>query len=162
MTDLNDLCSRFGAELAWGRVFNLYGPGEHPDRLVAASIRAMLAGQPANCTHGDQLRDYLYCVDAAEAFVALLMCNTLGAVNIASGTAIRIRDLIEAAADAIGRRDLVRLGALPAPKDDPAVLLADVKRLNGEVRWRPRVPLAEGIRQSVRFWHSAGDAYSSA
>ena len=32
---------------AWGRVFFLYGPHEHPQRLVSSVIRSLLAGQPA-------------------------------------------------------------------------------------------------------------------
>src|SRR5581483_9823238 len=34
---------------AWGRLFYLYGPHEHPDRFVASVIRRLLAGEPAPC-----------------------------------------------------------------------------------------------------------------
>src|SRR5262245_32458428 len=39
---------------AWPRIFFLYGPHEHPDRLVPAVVRSLLAGQPALCSHGRQ------------------------------------------------------------------------------------------------------------
>jgi nucleoside-diphosphate-sugar epimerase len=67
---------------AWGRLFFLYGPHEYPERLVAAVIRALLQKQPARCSHGNQIRDFLYVQDAANAFVALLESDVRGAVNI--------------------------------------------------------------------------------
>ncbi len=72
---------------AWGRIFFLYGPHEHPDRLVASVIRSLLAGEPARTSHGNQVRDYLYAGDVADAFVALLESDVTGPINIASGRA---------------------------------------------------------------------------
>ena len=79
---------------AWGRLFFLYGPHEYPDRLVAAVTRALLQGQPARCSHGNQIRDFLYVQDAADAFVALLTSDVRGAVNIGSGTPIALKQII--------------------------------------------------------------------
>ena len=61
-----------GVELAWGRVFHLYGPHEHPDRLVPGLARAMLRGEIAPCSHGRQVRDFLYVPELGDAFAALL------------------------------------------------------------------------------------------
>src|SRR5882672_6035426 len=57
---------------AWGRLFFLYGPHEPPERLVASAIRSILLEEPALCSHGQQIRDFLYVEDAANALVALL------------------------------------------------------------------------------------------
>ena len=40
------------SSFAWGRIFFLHGPGEHPDRLVPSVARSLLAGEPARCTEG--------------------------------------------------------------------------------------------------------------
>jgi len=39
-----------GLSVAWGRIFFLYGPHEHPDRLVSSVIRSVLRGEPARCS----------------------------------------------------------------------------------------------------------------
>ena len=57
---------------AWGRIFYLYGPGEYPSRLVPSVIGSLLHDEPARCTHGRQLRDYLHVADVASAFAAIL------------------------------------------------------------------------------------------
>ena len=57
---------------AWGRIFFVYGPGEHPDRLVSSVICSLLRGESISCSSGHQKRDFLFVEDVASAFVALL------------------------------------------------------------------------------------------
>ncbi|MDZ4131743.1 MAG: NAD(P)-dependent oxidoreductase [Dethiobacteria bacterium] len=143
-----------GISSAWGRFFYLYGPGEHEGRLVPAVIKALLKGEEAHCTQGDQIRDYLYVKDAAGALTALLESEVEGPVNIAAGRPIVLRELIEATASQVGRPDLVRLGALTAGKDDPPLLLANTRRLNEEVGWLPQYRLQQGLQETVSWWRS--------
>ena len=137
---------------AWGRIFFMYGPHEYPERLVAAVIRALLRGQPARCSHGNQIRDFLYVQDAADAFVALLASNVQGPVNIASGAPITLKQIIYSIADMLAQRDLIQLGALPAPAHEPPLLVANIDRLTNEVAWRPAYDLERGLEQTVRWW----------
>jgi nucleoside-diphosphate-sugar epimerase len=137
---------------AWGRLFFLYGPYEYPERLVAAVTRALVQGQPARCSHGNQVRDFLYVQDAADAFVALLTSDVRGAVNIGSGTPITLKQIIYGIADQLGQRGLVQLGALPAPANEPPLLVANTERLANEVGWRPAYDLERGLDQTVRWW----------
>lgn len=134
---------------AWGRLFFPYGPGEPPGRLVPSVARALLAGEPALCTHGQQVRDFLHVEDAATAFVALLDSGVEGAVNVGSGRPVALREVIEKVAAHAGRPDLVRLGARPAPAGEPPTLYADARRLREEVGWSPRYGLDEGLAETV-------------
>ena len=158
------LCKRVTGELlesfaassalsaAWGRIFHLHGPGERPPRLVPSVIEALLRGEPALCSHGEQIRDFLPVEEVADAFVALLTSEVTGAVNIASGVPIRIREVIDHLATSLGAGDLVRLGALPPGESEPPVLIADVRRLREEVGWEPSCSPAEGLDRTVRWW----------
>jgi nucleoside-diphosphate-sugar epimerase len=139
-------------QTAWGRVFFLYGPHEYPDRLISSVIRALLKGEPARCSHGKQIRDFLYVQDIAEAFVTLLESQILGAVNVASGYPIAIKDVINKIAEKLGRRDLVELGALPVSEHEPHLLVADVSRLTNEVGWVPKYDLDRGLEQTINWW----------
>lgn len=137
---------------AWGRLFFLYGPHEPWERLVASAIRSILLEEPARFTHGQQIRDFLYVQDAADALVALLDSDVLGPVNIASGAPVAVKEVVQQIADQLGRPDLVRLGALPAPENEPLLLLADVARLRDEVGWSPRYELASGLAETINWW----------
>jgi nucleoside-diphosphate-sugar epimerase len=148
-------CAEVGVSLAWGRVFFCFGPHEPPGRLVPSVARALLAGREAPVTHGTQLRDFLAVEELGDAFAALLDSAVQGPVNVASGQAIALRELVELIAQAIGRPDLVRFGAVEARPGEPAELVADVARLAGEVGWRPREPLEAGVERAVAWWRAA-------
>ena len=138
--------------IGWGRLFSVYGPGEHPDRLVPFVARALLANEDAGCTSGAQIRDFLYSGDAAEAFVALLQSDVNGPVNIASGQGISVRTLVSEVGVTLGRPDLIRFGEVDLREGEPAALVADTRRLNDEVGWSPSVEIATGIEQTVAWW----------
>lgn len=145
-------CQEKGVSSSWGRLFFLYGPGENENRLVSSVITALLKGQDALCTHGEQIRDYLHVRDAAEALVCLLASDVEGPVNVASGRAVKLRKVVDTAAKTVGRADLVRYGAVEAADDDPPLLLANTKRLMGDVGWQPRYSLNEGMMETVDWW----------
>jgi len=141
-----------GVELAWGRVFFLYGPGEAPGRLVASVIGSLLAGERALTSDGRQIRDFLHVADVAGAFAALLDSRVTGAVNIGSGEARPLRDVIDAIGAATGRADLLDVGALSPRPGDPAELVCDTTRLRTEVGFMPAITLDDGIERTVAWW----------
>lgn len=141
-----------GLSAAWGRIFFVFGPHEHPARLASSVARALVAGEQAPTSHGNQVRDFLYSEDLADAFAALLDSNVRGAVNLASGEPQPIRTLVEALAAAAGRPDLLQLGARPASPSEPASITADVGRLRDEVGWAPPRTLEERAADTVRWW----------
>src|SRR4029450_2653117 len=97
---------------AWARIFFVYGPHEHPDRLVAAVVRSLLAGDPARAPHGRQVRDYLFVEDVADALARLLESDVTGPINVASGQAIALRDIISEIGQQTGRAELIQRGAI--------------------------------------------------
>jgi nucleoside-diphosphate-sugar epimerase len=144
-----------GLSLAWGRIFFTFGPGEAAGRLVPSVARALLRGEEAPVTHGAQIRDFLAVDELAAAFVALLESPVEGAVNVASGEPIALRQLVAMVGEAAGRPDLIRYGAITPRPGEPPEIVADVHRLRDEVGWRPRVGLAQSIGRTVRWWRQA-------
>jgi nucleoside-diphosphate-sugar epimerase len=140
-----------GTSGAWGRVFHLYGPHEPPSRLVPSIVQSLLRQEPANCTHGKQVRDFIHVDDVARAFVTLLDSGFEGAVNIASGVPVSIGEIATRLAQEVGQPDLLRLGALPAPASEPATLVASVDRLRG-LGFTQRYSIEEGLRRTVAWW----------
>jgi nucleoside-diphosphate-sugar epimerase len=143
---------------AWGRVFFLFGPHEHRDRLVASAILSLLSGGEALCTHGRQIRSFLHVADVGRAFAALLDSAAEGPVNIGSPERLSIAALLEQIATRIGPPGLVRLGARPAPAAEPPLLIPDVARLYGEVGWRPQFSLDAALEDTIDWWRARRDA----
>lgn len=149
---LESFSSEVGLSSAWGRIFFLYGPAEAQGRLVPSVITSLLRDVPAECSHGEQVRDFLHVSDVAAAFVALLESDVQGPVNIASGEPVRLKTIIEAIGDLLGKRGLIRLGAIPAREGDPPFIVADTQRLNHEVCWRPSISIEDGLRDAIGWW----------
>jgi nucleoside-diphosphate-sugar epimerase len=135
------------------RFFHQYGPWENDGRLVPAVVRALLRGEEARVTAGEQVRDYLHVDDVGRAIAHAALAPLEGAVNVGSGVPVRVRDLVEAAARACGRPELVRFGAIPQRDGDPAVVCADASKLRAS-GWAPRWALDEGLADTVHFWRS--------
>jgi nucleoside-diphosphate-sugar epimerase len=146
------LAGQAGLSVAWARLFFLYGPHEQPARLVPSVVRALLAGREAECSEGTRQRDFLHVEDAADALAALLLSDLTGPVNVGSGEAVTVRAVARALADAVGRPELLRLGARPAPAGEPPLLVADVGRLRGGLGWAPRIELGRGLADTVEWW----------
>ena len=132
---------------AWGRLFFLYGPGEHPSRLMPYTISNIAAGRVANFGSGERIRDYLRVEDAAAAFVKLLENDFSGPINIASGEPVTIRSIVNAIAAELGRSDLVRIGTLPTEKSDPLMIVGDARKLR--LFWSPEFSMQSGLRSMV-------------
>jgi len=151
---LSAYSKQVGISSAWGRIFFVYGPFEHPVRLVPSVINSLLEGKPAQCSHGNQIRDYLYVSDAAEAFTALLESNVEGPINIGSGEPVKIKKIISHTAEKLGESRRVHFGALPSPEGEPPVLVADTQKLFTQLGWRPKIDLDEGLNRTINWWKS--------
>jgi nucleoside-diphosphate-sugar epimerase len=141
-----------GLSLAWARPFFIYGPYEHPARLIPTVIESLLTGRPVDSTDGEQLRDFLHVEDAGEALARLLLSTVEGPVNIGSGHASTVREVVSRLGERLGRLELVRFGSKPRPPSDPAVLVADARRLNDEVGFVPQWDLENGLHRTIEWW----------
>ncbi len=143
-----------GVSYAHGRLFYSYGPFEQPQRLVPGIIRALLKNEPARLTEGTQLRDFMDVCDVGRCFAALLASEVAGAVNIASGVPTSIAQIAELLAGIIGRPDLIELGVVARPADDPASIVGDNRRLVTEVGATPTIGLDSGLAAAVDWWRA--------
>lgn len=151
---LRSWCQQTGLSSAWGRVFSLYGPGEHPQRLVASVIRALLRGEVATCGNAGLIRDYSHAEDVASAFVTLLESRLEGAVNIGSGDAVTLRDIVEKIAGKLDGRELIKFRApQSSPNSEPELLLPDIKRLVS-TGWKKKFDLDRGLDDTIDWWRS--------
>ena len=134
-----------GFAASWGRIFLAYGPGDPPQRLIPTVLAALSEGRPVAMTHGHQLRDFIYAPDAADLLVHLLFSEENGAFNVATGRATSVGAVVEYWAGRLGGRELLQIGALDPPPDDPAVLLADMTKVGTRLGWSASTAIEEGL-----------------
>ena len=137
--------------LTWTRLFNITGPGENAERLVPMVTRSLLCGDPIDLSPGEQQRDYLDVDDVANALIRLAELRVIGAVNVCSGEAVSVRQLLGALAERVGGADLLRFGAREYGVHDAMVTVGDNARLR-ETGWSRSHSFSDMIDRVVTHW----------
>ncbi|MBF0283475.1 MAG: NAD(P)-dependent oxidoreductase [Magnetococcales bacterium] len=149
------ICRERRMGFVWVRIFSTFGPLDHPGWMIPTLIRELLAGKRPALTPGEQLWDFLYVEDAADALARLLETPTAeGVFNLGSGSAPPLRQTIEALRDAIDPALPLGFGDIPYRPDQVMLLQAVTTRLQQATGWQPRIPLEEGLARTVA-WFSA-------
>lgn len=83
--------------LAWGRLFYVYGEGQHEGSIYPQLKAAVLRGDKFfNMSQGEQVRDYIPVAEVAVRIVSLATSGLdIGPVNICSGKPNTLRNLVE-------------------------------------------------------------------
>lgn len=149
---LGDAAAASGRSAAWARLFFPYGPGEPSERFIPTVIRGLLKHGPVDCTHGNQVRDFIFVDDVAAALVKMLTSTARGAFNVGTGRALSLREVVAIIGAKLGHVELVRFGARPAPPGEPSRVVADVSRLRNELRWEPVYGVEAGIDLAIAAW----------
>mgnify|MGYP003339043301 CR=1 FL=1 len=90
--------------------------------------------------------------DLRRALVALLDSRVEGAVNIGSGHAVTIRAIADRLTARLGRPELVEFAARDGNGTEIPLVVADTKRLTGELHWKPAIGLDHGLDLSIDWW----------
>lgn len=117
-----------GVEFTWCRLFYLYGEGEDARRLVPYLRTKLGAGEPAELTSGNQIRDFIDVNIAGRLIADTALGTVQGPVNICSGIPITVKQLAENIADEYGRRDLLIFGSRPDNLIDPPCVVGITNR----------------------------------
>jgi len=158
---LKQLCAMKSMRLVWMRLISAYGPADDERHMVPRLIRALLKGERPALTQGEQIWDYLYATDVAEALCQAMEQDIAGVFNLGSGTTCVLKDFVTAIRDRIDPSLPLGFGDIPYRPDQVMHLEADISHLKAATGWAPRVDLTEGIRRTVEWYTSHCETSSS-
>lgn len=143
-------CKKFGIRHVWMRILSVYGPGDNAYTLVRSAIETFLDAKPASFTPGEQLWDYLYSEDAAQAILLAGEKGRDGAVYpLGSGCAKPLKDYILAIRDAIAPGAESGLGVRDYPEGQVMHLEADINALTQDTGFVPQIDFETGIKRTI-------------
>ena len=138
---------QLGMKHIWTRILSIYGRNDGAQSMVMSTINKLKNGQVPEFTKGEQLWDYLYSGDAANAFRLLGEKGHDGAVYVlGSGHAEPLASYIEKIRDAVAPDAEIRLGAIPYSKKQVMHLKADISALTKDTGFKPKMNFADGIK----------------
>jgi carbamoyl-phosphate synthase large subunit len=121
------------------RIYRSYG--RHSRDIVSRWIRALLKGETLQVFRKEGVFDYVFADDVAEGLVRLALSDARGVVNLGSGQARRVSDVLE-----ILRRHFPDLKSVDVPSDIPyEASQADMERFQSFTGWRPSTRLEDAI-----------------
>lgn len=157
----------YGLPVVLSNCSNNYGPYHFPEKLVPVVILNALAGQPLPIYgRGDNVRDWLFVEDHAEALMLVLRDGVVGrSYNIGGDNERTNLELVQELCEIL---DVLR----PKPsgsyadqitfvEDRPghdARYAIDATRIQTELGWRPSVTVEEGLRRTVE-WYLAHESW---
>ncbi len=146
------LCSELGMRHVWPRILSIYGPYDGERTMVISLIAALLRGEKPSLTKGEQMWDYLYADDVAEAMLLLAEHGKDGGIYpIGSGTARPLREYIEIIRDEIDPKLPLGFGEIPYSDKQVMLLCADISQLCRDTGFSPSVDFCEGARRTIAW-----------
>ena len=149
------LAAQAGLRHGWLRLFSTYGPEDNDGWLIPMLIAEMLAGRRPRTTAGTQSWDWVHVDDAARAVLAVATTPTAeGVFNLGSGRAVAVRDVVERIRDIAAPGMELVFGEVPFRPDQVMHMQADISRLSTATGWTPRIPIEDGLAQTVEWYRA--------
>ncbi len=150
----------YGMKTAALRITNPYGERQQLKHskysLPGWFMRLVIEGRPIRIFgDGNQLRDYIYASDLAEAFMAIALSDfPPGEIfNCGFGQSVPFREMAETVVQVLGKGNIEYV---PWPVDYERVetgdIQFDVSKLHRMTGWSPSVSLKEGIERMYRYF----------
>ena len=143
------------------RSFNHTGPGQRPEfvapALAARVLHARATGSRQVAVGNlDVRRDIGDVRDVVRAYRLLLEGLAAGTVppatvvNVATGRAVSIREVLDTLAEAVGSAVAPRIDPELVRPEDPPLIVADVSRIRALIGWTAEIPLRSTLGDLVR------------
>ncbi len=144
--------SAYGLPVAIGRLFNVYGPRQHPDFVIPSIINQALAKNTLSLGNLTPTRDFTYVDDVVEALMQLGAAGT-GIYNVGSGVEVSIETLVTLIARILDKRVATVSSRAQRRSDDIEIdrMWADIAKIRA-LGWSPHVGLTEGLGRTIAWF----------
>jgi len=147
------LCKQLGLRHIWTRILSVYGPMDNEYSLTMSTIVKLINGEQTHFTDGEQIWDFLYSEDAANAFYLIGEKGINGKVYcLGSGGTCLLKDAITEIINQINPSAKTGIGDLAYPPNQVMFLCADIESLTEDTGFVPLVSFKEGIRKTIQWY----------
>ena len=148
-----EVATSLGLKHIWARILSVYGPYDGELTMVGSTVRKLLSGEIPKFTAGEQLWDYMYSKDAAQALFALAENGHDREIYcLGSGSSRMLRDYIYMIRDAVDKEAKLGIGEIPYAPRQVMRLEVDVSKLTEHTGFVPGYSFEQGIAQTVEWF----------
>lgn len=141
----------FGIPTASLRYFTVYGPRQRPDMFFNRIIRAALMNREMDLFgDGEQSRDFTFIDDIVQANLLAGETKTPSFVfNVGGGARVTVNEVIVMLEGIMGQK--IKIRRLARAVGDARHTGADTSLMQRELKFRPQIPLREGLKREVEW-----------
>ncbi len=148
-------CGQLGLDHVWARILSAYGPGDGPLSVIPTILDKLLKGEKPSLTKGEQLWDFCFSGDVAEALYRMAEYGKDGKIYpIGSGKVRPLKEYFEITRDAVNPELPLGIGELEYNPYQVMHLQADLTPLQEDTGFEPRTSFEEGIRITLEAYKS--------
>jgi len=143
------------------RIFNTYGPRMdlNDGRVVPNFVKQAVKNEPVTIYgDGTATRSFTYVSDLVEGMLRLLMSDEPMPVNVGNPREMTMTEFAEAVLKAAGSECRSQAVYVQPSKeriaDDPQRRRPDITRARAILGWEPKVPLEDGLRETIAYFRS--------
>uniref|UniRef100_UPI0040483C8F NAD-dependent epimerase/dehydratase family protein n=1 Tax=Algoriphagus sp. TaxID=1872435 RepID=UPI0040483C8F len=154
-------CLRRNINLAWVRIFYIYGPDQRSGSLIPSIIRALLDEKVPSLKCPSNANDFIYADDVAEGFIKLIEQDIVsGVFNLGSGKSTPVIDILRIIEKNIWNDDHITKTVLQNSKDSIQEINfhANMEKTFKDLNWQPATSLEEGIRKTINSYKKNSEA----
>lgn len=141
-----ELAHQLGIKHIWTRILSVYGPNDSEKTMVSSTISKLMSGEIPKMTKGEQIWDFLFSYDAAEAMYAIWKNGKDGSTYcIGSGDAKPLKEYVEIIREMVNPKAKVEYGAVPYNKKQVMCLSVDSSELTEDTGFITKYSFDEGI-----------------
>jgi len=135
------------------RLYQVYGPKQDINRFLPITIKGCVKNKKFPCSHGNQLRDFTYVGDVADAIIKTLTNkNSKGhIINIGTGKPKKIRNVIEKI-KTISKGGYPQYGHFKQRKFEVPTLYPNIKKAKKKINWRAKVNFEKGLKKTINSY----------
>jgi CDP-glucose 4,6-dehydratase len=158
--------STYGLPIGITRCSNIYGGGDlNFSRIVPGTVKSVIFNEsPIIRSDGTPIRDYIYVLDAVNAYIVLaenLDKNGVkgNAFNFGAAVPIRVLDLVNKIIQISGKNlkpTILGQGKMKAEID--AQYLSS-KKSESLLGWKPRISIEEGLKKTIEWYNNFFKTY---
>lgn len=150
------LCESLNIEHCWVRVCSVYGPCDGPNTLITYIIKQLYNNEDIELTPCEQIWDYLFSEDAADAFYRIgISKNVAEEYVLGSGEGkplIRYIEDVQRLALELGKNTRCLVGSKKYSDSQMMYLCTDISKISSDMGFTPNTRFYEGMKKTYQMY----------
>ena len=138
------------------RLYIAYGPHQSINRFIPEVINSCLKNNEFNCSHGQQVRDFIYIKDLVDLIYKCLRVKNLNGniFNVGSGRQKIVKNVINSIIKKTSGGK-PKFGKIKLRKDEPLKLYPDISKIKKYLNWKPKISFDKGLDKTIKYYRNA-------